>query len=211
MRRILSLTYVLFLSICIVGDAIAALSFLPESGLVLDDKGDQNITNDQYWIADISLLTNMTYAEQKESIESWNEENSQFYNAQLTPWHMATDLEAEALRSFHVTEIFSAFSPSHASVVDSVSLKLYKGRTDVMHTSLPEHMLYYIDAAFKSEEEWSAISFWAPIPDDNIDIYQGAWVTASYSATAVPIPPSFYLLLSSLIGLLGFKKKFRNR
>lgn len=205
MRRTLSLTCVLFLFFCIDGEAIAALSFLPASGLVLDDKGEQDITNDQFWIADLSLLTNMTYEEQINEIQSWNEISSPFYNEQLTPWHMATETEMQALSTYSNEDIIDAFLPS----ATGYSVIWYSGRYDklIPNSNPSTHELHRL---FEGEPDLRDIPWSEWFEDDDTKYtYTGAWITASYSATTVPIPASFYLLLCSLIGLVGFKLKFK--
>ncbi len=210
MRRIFSLTCVLFLFFFIAGDAFAALSFLPWNGFVLDDRGDQDITNDQFWIADLSLLTNMTYEEQIEGIQGWNVRGSLFFNTQLTPWHMACEAEMQELLSYEANDIMTVFLTSGIGVYTSSTVTWYSGRYDSIIPKYvpPIHELYSI---YEMVGEWDLRDNPWPIisTDDTQYPYAGAWVTASYSATAVPIPPSFYLLLSGLVGLAGFRSTLR--
>lgn len=212
MKRTQMLIYALLLFFFIVGEAIASLSFLPNDGLVLDDKGDQDITNDQFWIADLSLLTNMTYAEQIGGIQSWNATGSQFYNALSTPWHMASATEMQELLSYSDDEIMKVFLPSGIGAYTNATATLYSGRYDslIQYCITPTHEVYSIHNIVGQMDlrdlPWSVWLSTQP-SDDTRYLWGGAWVTATYAPTTVPIPPSIFLMITSLISLIAIRCK----
>jgi len=211
----------LMVSVAMPGMASASLSI--EGNAVYDS------ASNLYWMPNLSLFVNQTYQQQINTISSMGNYNGQ------SGWHLASSSEMNSLFNNSLQSIAGAFGPSYGGAdvtfystpvwaEDFRVSEMYYGRfnatTNNTDTGLLGHKsagMFYGVSAVTGGTELEAV-----YPDGSTTLYNsvtypsnsysdnilGAWVATNVAPT--PIPPSFLLMGSGVIWLLGFRKPKRS-
>lgn len=164
----------------------SALTPIYGNNIVYDD------TNNIYWLADMSIFVNQTYGDQITNIgnHTYTDPN----NVVWDNWKMASLDEMNLLWAYSGAEIVDSFLPSKPG-----STNIYSGRYDL--AAGQGHTRAWIND-YGGGTIGKSNLYGHTIGDDSVYDSIGAWVVST-----VPVPSSFLLFGTSLIGLVRFGRR----
>ncbi|MBU1196563.1 MAG: PEP-CTERM sorting domain-containing protein [Proteobacteria bacterium] len=188
MKKRLATLAVFCLILGIVASAEAALTLTDSTnGIVFDDN------TGQYWINNLNMFTNQSYSDQLSSIDDFNGNVYGGFNT----WHVADIGEITSLFGNtwqYIDEVVNAFVSNTTANINNIEYEAWAGRFAPGSD--------YLILSRSSTVNGVAIH---PIDSTYAREWIGAWVTTNVVAT--PVPSTFWLLGSGLIGLVGIGRR----
>jgi len=178
---------------------------LIDLGITRDDKGTQTIYDDQYWIKDLNRFVGMTYDEQIAAIGNLDSQGL----SNITSWHMATYSDILNLTNSYSWEtIAGAFEPT---TVGDDDYRHWVGRYDrvLFVSSNPNPPYTYHYEVNISSYNGGNYSGGINVGTADHEVFPGAFVTAYALPAPVPEPTTMLLLGTGIVGLFGFRRKFK--
>lgn len=180
----------------LVGTANAALTNYGD-GMLYDN------ANKQYWIADLTVLVNMTYDQQVQYIaDEFNDPIGRYVGGAWGEWHMADYSEMLGLWQHGGQPLRENFIGTGTE--DVFGSEVIAGKISDWPPGITtgDHCYMWV---WKNEYgEWIPVEFTIGISDSIQKDWLGAWVSAD---VAVPVPSTMILLGSGVIALAGFRRK----
>ncbi len=166
----------------------------PSGNVVYDDVAHQ------YWMNKLDSFTNLTFADQMDSVNAYNTNN--YYG--MHTWHMATYDDMLSIWVYSSEEITSKFNPSF-TYPENITIA-YDGRY-VQAKEAGQHYYAGITVYEGVMTKSGLLDYW--YPDNMGATFLGAWVVTD--AAQVPVPASIILFGSGLISLMGIRRKTQKK
>lgn len=170
------------------------------NGVIWNDSGTIEATDDNYWIQDLSLFTNQTYDAQIASISALNDPVSGLLDDAWGTWRMASLDDINSIWHHSYATLTDTFLPSETRATGEI---LWYGRVD-SPSGTDGHewtnMWYYPSYG---EVKYDPSGY---IADTVAGSHFGAWVVAD-AVSPVPEPATILLFGSGLAGIVGYRRK----
>jgi hypothetical protein len=178
-----------------VGVVLLAVSTAQASFSVLTsglDKVTYDSTANAYWYWNLADTTNETYAQQVTFATGLNAGSGYFG---LTNWHMASATEMTGLWTNPAADIGGSFNPTQ-----DTGPEMWDGRYNDVSFPFPGDGWHLnANVTLKGSSYWSQAPLGtSAVSDLTAFEWAGAWITASETPTAAPVPLPGALLLGCL-------------
>lgn len=212
-RLLLALTIIFSVSIFCIRQAHAKL--IPYLDLVIDDMGDSDPRNNQYWYKNVALFSDTSYSKTLSLVDNINNTHSKAY---YTDFRVASKNEVETLFQNDLNDIYNLFDSTYNYTVTSDPYGNNGKYSEIWGiTSTPYsydynwsyNLVSVFDLTNDSLLSRSYHTHGSIVSGPKIGV--GAWVVADANQSTIPEPTTFLLVSVGISGFALLKKKYRKQ